>query len=115
MRDEERLAQLLELAGRAGLEVRVLSARAAAEEGAPSGSRSGRLGERIWVLLVPDEPAAHQAATLAQALGRYRAEFLETCFVTPALRAFIEAAAARGSSAGSASGVDRDSTGRRAR
>jgi hypothetical protein len=28
---------------------------------------------------------------LAQALGRYRAEFLETCFIPPALRAFIDA------------------------
>jgi hypothetical protein len=95
MRDEDRLAQLLELGARAGLEVRVLSARAAAEEGAPSQSRSGRLGERVWVLLVPDEPPAHQAAALAQALGRYRADWLETCFVAPALRAFIEEAAGR--------------------
>lgn len=99
MRDADRLARLLELADQAGLEIRVLSARAAAEEGAPSQSRSGRLGERIWVLLVPDEPPAHQAAVLAQALGRYRADFLETCFVPPALREFIEAATA--SAAGS--------------
>lgn len=98
MRDEDRLALLLELAQRATLEVRVLSRRAAAEEGAPRGSTAGRLGSKVWVLLVPDEPPAHQAAALAQALGRYRAEFLETCFVAPALRAFIDAASAPRSS-----------------
>ncbi len=94
MREEDRLALLLELAQRAALEVRVLSRRAAAEEGAPRGSVVGRLGARVWVLLVPDEPPAHQAAALAQALGRYRAEFLETCFVPPARRAFIDSASA---------------------
>jgi len=91
MRDEDRVAALLELAARAQLEVRVLSARAAAEEGAPRESAAGRLGTRVWVLIVPDDPSAHQAAVLAQALGRYRADFLETCFIPPALRAFIDA------------------------
>ncbi|MBY0401487.1 hypothetical protein K2X89_14410 [Myxococcota bacterium] len=90
MRDEDRLAHLLELAKRAGLELRILSARAAAEEGAPRQSSAGRLGERVWVLLVPDDPPAHQAATLAQALGRHRAAFLETCFLPPALRTYID-------------------------
>ena len=90
MRDEDRLALLLELATRAGLELRILSARAAAEEGAPRQSSAGRVGDRVWVLLVPDDPPAHQSATLAQALGRHRAEFLETCFLPPALRTYID-------------------------
>lgn len=90
MRDEDRLALLLELAQRAGLELRILTARAAAEEGAPRQSSAGRLGERVWVLLLPDDPPAHQAAALAQALGRHRASFLETCFLPPALRNYIE-------------------------
>lgn len=92
MRDTDRVDALLALAERAGLELRVLSGRAAVEEGAPRESACGRLGERVWVLIVPDDPPAHQAAVLAQALGRHRAAFLETCFVPPALRAFIEAA-----------------------
>jgi hypothetical protein len=104
MADADRLARLLELAERAGLELRVLTARAAAEEGAPSQSRVGRVGERVWVLLVPDDPPAHQAAVLAQALGRYRAAFLETCFVPPALRDFIEAATARATTGANRSG-----------
>ncbi|MEZ4281841.1 MAG: hypothetical protein R3F21_19740 [Myxococcota bacterium] len=91
MRDEDRVAALLELAHAAGLEVRVLSSHAAAEEGAPRQSAFGRLASRVWVLIVPDDPPAHQAAALAQALGRFRAEFLEERFVPPALRAFIAA------------------------
>jgi hypothetical protein len=91
MRDEDRVAALLELAARAELEVRVLSLRAAAEDGAPRQSAACRVGQRIWVLIVPDDPPAHQAAALAQALGHYRAGFLETCFIAPALRDYIAA------------------------
>ena len=90
--DEDRVAALLELAARAELEVRVLSARAAAEEGAPRESAACRVGHRVWVVLVPGEPLAHQAAVLAQALVRYRGAFLETCFVAPALRELFDAA-----------------------
>lgn len=104
MRDGDRVDALLALAERAGLELRMLSARAAAEEGAPRESVCGRLGERVWVLIVPDDPPAHQAAVLAQALGRHRAEFLETCFIPPALRAFIESASAASAGARSAAG-----------
>ena len=93
MRDEDRVAALLELAARAELEVRVLSLRAAAEDGAPRQSAACRVGQRVWVLIVPDDPPAHQAAALAQALGRYRAEFLDGCFVAQALRDFIAASA----------------------
>jgi hypothetical protein len=102
MRDEDRLALLLELAQRADLELRILTPRAATEEGAPRQSSAGRVGARVWILLVPDDPPAHQAATIAQALGRHRAEFLETCFIPPALRAFIDGALGRapGPSAG---------------
>ena len=91
MRDEDRVAALLELASRAELEVRILSARAAAEDGAPKQSSACRVGLRVWVLIVPDDPPAHQAAALAQALGHYRAAFLETCFIAPALREYIAA------------------------
>jgi len=90
MRDEDRVAALLELAARADLEVRILSAKAAAEDGAPRQSAACRVGARVWVLIVPDDPPAHQAAALAQALGHYCAEFLETCFVAPALRDYID-------------------------
>lgn len=93
MREEDRVAALLELASRAELEVRILSSRAAAEEGAPRQSSVARVGSRVWVLIVPDDPPAHQAAALAQALGRYRVDFLDGCFVAPALRDFITASA----------------------
>jgi len=89
--DERRLLEaLLELASRAELEVRVLSGAASAADFAPTQSAACRVGDRIWVVLAPDDPAQHQASVLADALGRFRAEFLEQSFVAPAVRAFIE-------------------------
>ena len=88
------LEALFELANRAGVEVRILSAAAAAAENAPSGSTAGRVGQRIWVILAPDDPPLHQAGVLAGALARYRAEFLEDHFVPPGVRNFIDRAGA---------------------
>jgi hypothetical protein len=84
------LEALLELADRARLEVRVLSAGSNAVEFAPTRSAACRVGERIWVVLAPDDPPLDQAEALAEALGRYRAEFLEENFVSPGVRAFLE-------------------------
>jgi len=84
------LEALLMLADRATLEVRVLSASGAGAEFGPTGSAACRVGERIWVVLAPDDPALHQAEVLAGALRRFRAEFLEETFVAPGVRDFIE-------------------------
>jgi hypothetical protein len=84
------LEGLLELAAAAELEVRVLSAAASAAEHAPMGSSACRVGSRIWVVLAPSDPPMHQARVLAGALARYRAEFLETRFLSPALREFVD-------------------------
>ncbi len=84
------LEALLELAAGAELEVRILSSARTAAEFAPTESAACRVGTRIWVVLSPDDPADHQAAVLAGALARFRAEFLETRFVAPAIREFIE-------------------------
>jgi hypothetical protein len=88
--EKDRLEALLELASAASLEVRVLSAAARAAELAPSGSATCRVGDRIWVVLSPEDPVSHQSRVLAEALARHRAEFLEGRFLTPALREFIE-------------------------
>ena len=89
--DESALLEaLLELADRAELEVRVLSRNSASAEFAPTQSAACRVGAKIWVVLAPDDPAAHQAAVLADALARFRAEFLEQSFLAPAVRDFIE-------------------------
>ncbi len=84
------LEALLELADRTQFEVRVLSAASARAELAPTGSAACRVGDRIWVVLAPDDPALHQARVLAVALGRYRADFLEESFVAPGVREFVE-------------------------
>jgi hypothetical protein len=83
------LEALLELADRTQLEVRVLSAASTTAEFSPTGSAACRVGERIWVILAPDDPPLHQAEILAQALGRYRADFLEDNFVAPGVRDFV--------------------------
>ncbi len=94
------LEALLELADRAELEVRVLSMSGSEAEFRPTESAACRVGSRIWVVLVPDDPPAHQANVLAEALGRFRTGFLEGIFVAPGVRDFIE------SVAGTAEGVD---------
>ena len=90
MSDKDLLEALLELAHEAELEVRILSAHAAAAENAPTESAAARVGARIWVVLAPNDPPDHQARVLGATLARHRAEFLEGRFVTPALREFID-------------------------
>ncbi len=90
MRDKDLLEALLELAHEAELEVRILSNHAAATENALTQSAAARVGARIWVVLAPNDPAEHQARVLAETLARHRAEFLESRFVAPALRDFID-------------------------
>jgi len=84
------LEGLLELAAAAELEVRMLSAAAGAMEHAPTGSAACRVGTRVWVVLAPSDPPLHQAEVLAGALARFRADFLETRFLSPALREFVD-------------------------
>ena len=84
------LEALLELAHDAELEVRVLSAHAAAAENAPTESAAARVGARIWVVLAPNDPPEHQARILAETLAAHRREFLEARFLAPALRDFID-------------------------
>jgi hypothetical protein len=84
------LEALLELADRAELEVRVISTAGSGAEFRPTESAACRVGSRIWVVLMPDDPPAHQARVLAEALGRFRAGFLEETFIAPGVRNFIE-------------------------
>jgi len=89
--DEARLLEaLLELASRTELEVRVLSSSSSAADYAPTSSAACRVGERIWVVLAPDDPVLHQAEILAQSLCRYRSEFLEDNFIAPGVREFLD-------------------------
>ena len=83
------LEGLLDLAARTQIEVRVLSAGADPGTGL-SESAAGRVGDRIWVVLAPDDPPEHQAQVVARALSDYRGDFLEANYVTPAIRDLIE-------------------------
>lgn len=84
------LEGLLELADRAQLEVRVLPRSDSHGDFRPSESAACRVGERIWVVLAPNDPSSHQAHVLGEALRRFRAKFLEDTFVTPGVREFLE-------------------------
>jgi hypothetical protein len=84
------LEALLGLAEQAKLEVRVLSASTGGHEFRPEESSACRVGERVWVVLAPDDPAPHQARVLADALRKFRPEVLETTFVAPGVRDFVE-------------------------
>jgi hypothetical protein len=84
------LEALVDLAGHTQLEVRMLSAASAAVDYSPTGSTAGRVGDRVWVVLAPDDPPLHQAGVLAGALARYRADYLENNYVAPGVRDFIE-------------------------
>jgi len=90
MEPDALLEALLELARRAELEVRILSAAGASADLAPAGSAACRVGEKIWVVLAPDDPILHQSEVLAGALKRFRAEFLEGTFIAPGVRDFLE-------------------------
>jgi hypothetical protein len=89
--DETRLLEaLLELADRTEFEVRVLSPSSTAVDYAPTASAACRVGERIWVVLAPDDPVLHQSEILARSLCRYRSEFLEESFIAPGVREFLD-------------------------
>ena len=90
MEPEALLEALLELADRADLEVRVLSAAGSGAEFRPTESAACRVGERIWVVLAPSDPTGHQAQVLAAALSRFRADFLEGSFIPPGVREFLD-------------------------
>lgn len=87
---EALIEALLELADRAKLEIRVLSPTSTSVEFTPTESATCRVGQRIWVVLAPDDPVLRQSEVLARALVRYRADFIEKSFMAPGVRDFIE-------------------------
>lgn len=90
MEPRDLLEALLALAERAALEVRVLSSAAGQAEFRLQESAACRVGERVWVVLAPDDPPSHQSRVLAEALQRFRPDALETMFLAPGVRNFIE-------------------------
>lgn len=95
MQPRDLLEALLELASRAALEVRVLSPSSAGAGGPtsdlrPTQSGACRVGQRVWVVLAPDDPPLRQAQALAEALVRHRPAFLGETFLLPAVRSFVD-------------------------
>ncbi len=81
----ELLARLADLAREAGLEVRELHA---AKDGQPAPS-SGvcRVRGETWVLLAASDALEERIEVLARALKTHAADFLESRYLPPAVRA----------------------------
>lgn len=93
MSPRDLLEQLLELASRAQLEVRILARPGTSDsprEFSLTESAACRVGDRIWVVLAPDDPSLRQAEVLAGALVRHRSTFLGETYLLPAVRSFVD-------------------------
>jgi len=84
MQLSELLARLTELAREAGLEVRELRA---AGDGSSPGSGVCRVRGETWVLLAGSDALEERVEVLARALKTHAADFLESRYLPPAVRA----------------------------
>ncbi len=87
MEDAELLRQLVELARAAGLEVRSIAGRSAAEGEPAAASGVCRVRGKTWVVLSAADSLDQRVAVLARALRELAPGFLETRYLPPALRA----------------------------
>jgi hypothetical protein len=85
----ELLQRLRELAAEAGLEVRDLRSHS---EGQPApASGVCRVRGETWVLLAASDALEERVEVLAQALKTHAAQFLESRYLPPAVRARLSA------------------------
>jgi len=89
MESDEKLAALLELAQRAGLEVRSVGLRSAPAGEPPPSSAVCRVRDAVWIVLSAADPPEAQVRVLASALREHAADFLDQHFVPPALRELL--------------------------
>jgi len=82
--------ELLELARVAGFEVRCSSGNPAFDRDLPISSGVCRVRGSVWVVLASGEPFQDQNAVLASALRDHAASMLETRYLLPALREWLE-------------------------
>lgn len=89
MEPAEVLERLLDLARDAGL--RVERGRAEGGDGLP-GTSSGicRLRGELWVVLIDSDPLLQRLEVLAEALRDQAPDLLETRYVPPAVRSWLE-------------------------
>ena len=89
MESAEVLQQLVALAREAGLEVRSIAGRAAAEGEPAAASAVCRVRGETWVVLSAADSLDERVAVLARALRTQAAELLEARYLPPALRALL--------------------------
>ncbi len=90
MRLSEVLEALLELAEEVNLEVRVLRGdRPQDTEFAPT-SACCRVKGKVWVMLSPNDPVELHVRVLGEALKNEAPALLESRFLPPAVRSWIE-------------------------
>lgn len=90
METEEKLASLLELARESGLEIRSVGRFSQPAGELPPTSAVCRVRDAVWVVLSAADPPERQAEVLADALRRFRAEWVEDHWIPPALRELFE-------------------------
>ena len=79
---------LMELAGEAGLEVRVVGRSEAGE--APPASAVCKVRGELWVVLSSNDPTDVQLEVLARALRENAGELIEASYLPPAVRTLLE-------------------------
>ena len=90
MNPESLLAALVDLAEQAGLRVRAIRPGSGADAEAPATSGVCRLRGVLWVMLATSEPLQDQTDVISRALREHCREFLESRYLSPALRERID-------------------------
>ena len=92
MHPTDLLDQLVDLARKAGLEVREIARAPAGEGASQAGSGTCRLRGRVWVMLAASDSADERIDVLGKALATHAPDFLEARYLPPALRARLTGA-----------------------
>ncbi len=90
MQLHEVLEALLELADEVGLSVRVLRGRQSSDEEFAPTSSCCRVKGKVWVMLSPNDPVELHVRVLGEALKNEAATELESRFLPPAIRCWID-------------------------
>ncbi len=79
--------ELVEIAREAGIDVRVLTRRSSSQEPIFS-AESGIcvVKGKVWVVISMSDPLEERIHTLAKAVVKHAPDFLETRFISPAIR-----------------------------
>lgn len=91
MEPDALLRELCELAREAGLEVRALGGKSGGEGEPAASSGVCRVRGEVWVVLSAADSLERRIAVVATALREFAAEWLETRYLPPALRARLAA------------------------